>query len=179
VHGQHPRGSDAPVTTRWPQTTLAYFADELQIDPRYVDPWITVDVIGLRTKAVSRLIYYPYVVISLVVIARHPVFDNWPMPLALMIILGVGLLIVTACALMLRSAAERARRRAIWQLTNDLLRADPRTASQIEVLIGQIGKYDTGSFASYREQPLLRAVMLPLGSFGGASLLQYLAIWNF
>lgn len=179
VHGQHPRGSDAPVTTRWPQTTLAYFADELQIDPRYVDPWITVDVIGLRTKAVSRLIYYPYVVISLVVIARHPVFDNWPMPLALMIILGVGLLIVTACALMLRSAAERARRRAIWQLTNDLLRADPRTASQIEVLIGQIGKYDTGSFASYRQQPLLRAVMLPLGSFGGASLLQYLAIWNF
>jgi hypothetical protein len=186
VPGQQPRGSDAPLTTRWPQKTLAYFADKLQIDQRYVDPWITIDVIGLRTKSVSRLIYYPYVIISLVIIARHPVFDNWPMPLALMIILGVGLLIVTACALMLRSAAERARRRAIWQLTNDLIRlkrgdkdADSRTAGQIEVLIGQIGKYDSGSFASYREQPLLRAVMLPLGSFGGATLLQYLAIWNF
>ena len=73
----------------------------------------------------------------------------------------------------------------MWRLTNELIRlnsgtdADQHGAKQLEIMIGQIQKYDTGSFASYLNQPLVRAIMLPLGSAGGASLLQYLTIWNF
>jgi hypothetical protein len=172
-------------TTRWPLPTLQHFAQKLNVDLRYVDQWVTIHVIGLRTKAVSRLIYYPYVVISLMIVARSAVFDNWAMPVALIIILGASVLIVTISAVALRMAAEYARRKAVWRLTNELIRlnsgtdADQHGAKQLEIMIGQIQKYDTGSFASYLNQPLVRAIMLPLGSAGGASLLQYLTIWNF
>lgn len=173
------------ATTRWPDPTLEHFAGKLKIDKRFVDQWVTIHVIGLRTKAVSRLIFYPYLVLSLIIIARSPIFDNWAMPVALKIILGTSVLIVTVGAILLRSAAEYARRKVVWRLSNELIplnsanAADQHAAKQVEGMIAQINKYNTGSFASYLNQPVVRAILLPLGSVGGVSLLQYLTIWNF
>jgi hypothetical protein len=170
--------------TRWPADTLQHFAKKLKLDRRYVDQWVTIHVIGLRTDAVSRLIYFPYIIISLVIVARSSIFDNWSMPISLIIILGTSVAIVTMSAIMLRTAAEYARRKAIWRLTNEQVRLNSggdvqqRTSKQLDLLIQQIRRYDTGSFASYLDQPLLRAIMLPLGSFGGVGMLQYLAIFN-
>ena len=90
-----------------------------------------------------------------------------------------------ACAIMLRLAAERLRRRAIWRLTNIKLKlnaqgaADSKVADQIDVMIAQIRAFDTGAFAPYSQQPIVRAVLLPLTSYGGAALVEYLSIANF
>lgn len=189
-HDEPSQPSDADFdevgqSTRWPRQTLEHFASKLNIDPRYVDQWVTIHVIGLRTKAVSKLIYYPYVIISLAIVARSAVFDNWGMPLALIIILGTSILIVTISAVLLRRAAEYARRKAAWRLGNELIRLSAggtsggTTARQVELMIAQINRYDTGSFASYLDQPLVRAVLLPVGSLGGIGVLQYLTIWQF
>ena len=175
------------TTTRWPDnTTLEHFRKQLNIDKRYADQWVTIHVIGLRTKAVSKLIYFPYIIISLAIVARSTVFDNWGMPLTLIIILGTSALIVTVSAILLRWAAEYARRKATWRLGIELIRlngtndpADQHVAKQIELLIAQINRYNTGSFASYLDQPFVRAFLLPLGSVGGVGALQYLTIWHF
>jgi hypothetical protein len=180
------------VTTRWPQKTLDHFGKKLNVELRYVDQWVTIHVIGLRTKAVSKLIFYPYIILSLIIVARSPIFDNWRMPLTLMIILGASVAIVTVSALLLRTAAEYARRKAIWRLGNELIQLSKTgphhpqpdaerqaTAKQVELMITQIAKYNTGSFASYLDQPVVRALLLPLGSVGGVGALQYLTMWNF
>jgi hypothetical protein len=175
------------TTTRWPDnTTLEHFRKKLNIDKCYADQWVTIHVIGLRTKAVSKLIYFPYIIISLAIVARSAVFDNWGMPLSLIIILGTSALIVTVSAILLRWAAEYARRKVTWRLGNELIRlngtnnpADQHVATQIQLMIAQINRYNTGSFASYLDQPFVRAFLLPLGSVGGVGALQYLTIWHF
>jgi len=141
--------------------------------------------VARRTHVVARLVYYPFIVISLMVLSRSSVFDNWSMPTGLAIVTTSSVLIALGCAIVLRSGAEMLRRAAIWRLTNAqvLLKGQDdkarHTADQIDVMIAQIRAFDTGAFAPYSQQPLVRALMLPLTSYGGAALVDYLSIANF
>jgi hypothetical protein len=172
--------------TRWPLQTLERFSDELGIDQRYLDDWITIHFVGDRTKAVAHLVYYPFIVIALMILSRSSMFDNWSTSIGLAIVITVSVAIVVTCAILLRVAAERLRTRAIWRLTNEKiplesLRGDGarRALAQIDVMIGQIRAYERGAFAPYSQQPLVKAVLLPLTSYGGAALVEYLSIANF
>jgi hypothetical protein len=171
--------------TRWPKQTLEKYAAKLGIDERYLDDWITMHFVARRTQAVARLVYYPFIVIALMVLSRSALFDNWSTPIGLVIVVTSSVAIVMACAILLRLAAERLRRRAVWRLTNTKVKlkaqgaADSKVADQIDVLIGQIRAFDTGAFAPYSQQPIVKAVLLPLTSYGGAALVEYLSIANF
>jgi hypothetical protein len=46
-------------------------------------------------------------------------------------------------------------------------------------MINQIGAFKSGAFAPYSQQPFLRALLLPLGSYGGSALLEYLTMASF
>jgi hypothetical protein len=171
--------------TRWPKATLEKYAAKLGLDERYLDDWITMHFVARRTQAVARLVYYPFIVIALMVLSRSSLFDNWTTPIGLVIVVTFSVAIVMACAILLRLAAERLRRRAIWRLTNAKVKlkaqgpADSRVAEQIDVMITQIRAFDTGAFAPYSQQPIVRALLLPLTSYGGAALVEYLSIANF
>ena len=170
--------------TRWPKATLEKYAAKLGLDERYLDDWITMHFVARRTQAVARLVYYPFIVIALMVLSRSSLFDNWTTPFGLVIVVTFSVAIVMACAILLRLAAERLRRRAIWRLTNTRMKlkakgGDDRVVEQIEVMITQIRAFDTGAFAPYSQQPIVRAVLLPLTSYGGAALVEYLSIANF
>jgi hypothetical protein len=171
--------------SRWPARTLDTYAAKLKLDKRYLDDWITMHFVARRTHVVARLVYYPFIVISLLVLSRSTVFDNWGTSTGLVIALSCSVLIVVACAIALRSSAEGLRRSAIWRLTNAKIllnggdEAARHTAAQLDVMIAQIRAFDTGAFAPYSQQPLVRAVLLPLTSYGGATLVEYLSIANF
>ena len=170
--------------SRWPQRTLDHYAAKLQLDRKYLDDWIAMHFVARRTHTVARLVYYPFIVISLLVLSRSTVFDNWGMSTFLVVALSCSVLIVIGCAIALRAGAESLRRAAIWRLTNAkiLLSKDDvgkHTANQIDVMIGQIRAFNTGAFAPYSQQPLVRALLLPLTSFGGSTLVEYLSIANF
>jgi hypothetical protein len=171
--------------TRWPERTLDKYAAKLGLDKAYLDDWITMHFVALRTQAVARLVYYPFIVIALMVLSRSSLFDNWATPIGLVIVVTSSVAIVMACAILLRMAAERLRRRAIWRLTNSKVKLKSqggegsRVADQIELMITQIRAFDTGAFAPYSQQPIVRALLLPLTSYGGAALLDYLSIANF
>jgi hypothetical protein len=177
--------SDGSKGLRWPQRTLDHFAAKLRINRRYVDQWIGMHFIARRTGAIVGLVYYPFIVLSLMVLARSSLFDNWTMPVALIIVFSVSFLIVIACAVVLRWSAEASRRKAIWRLTNEIIglkgagKDGERTAEQLQVMIEQIRNFQRGAFAPYSQQPVIRALMLPLGTYGGGALLQYLTLSNF
>jgi hypothetical protein len=170
---------------RWPQRTLDHYAAKLHIDRRYVDQWIAMHFIARRTRVIVGLVYYPFIVLSLMVFARSPIFDNWTMPIALIIVLTGSLLIVVACAVVLRWAAEITRRKAAWRLNNEIValkgtgEEGRKTAEQLQVMIEQIRNFRSGAFAPYGQQPVIRALLLPLTSYGGGALLQYLTLTNF
>jgi hypothetical protein len=171
--------------TRWPEPTLNKYAAKLGVDKCYLDDWITMHFVARRTRAVARLVYYPFIVIALMVLSRSSLFDNWTTPVGLVIVVTLSVAIVLTCAILLRVAAERLRRRAIWRLTNIKMKLkarageDASAAAQIEVMIAQIAAFDTGAFAPYSQQPIVKAMLLPLTSYGGTALVEYLSIANF
>jgi hypothetical protein len=175
----------------WPVATLDKFEHELQIPRRYLDDWIDLDFIAARTKCVTRLIYYPFIVLSLFVVSRSSFFDHWHMPITGYVLGVLGATVALACAVALRYAAEAARGNAIEKLRNEIIRvsgeappanavwpAAPPKPAQLTLLLARMEHLHEGAFAPFWQQPLLKAILLPFAAFGGTSMLDYMALAN-
>lgn len=164
----------------WPDSTTRKYSDLLNLKPEWLDEWIDVQVIAEHTEAIQRLIYYPFIIFFLMILARSTLFDNWRTPIALLIIFLINLGYAVFCAYFLRSAVEGARQKAIGSLSDRLINvkgsADEdakRAADQLEVLIDRIKTMRTGVFAPFTQQPLVRAVLVPISGYGGITLIEY------
>jgi hypothetical protein len=121
-----------------------------------------------RTRVVARLIWYPLIVLTLLVVARWSVFDNWSWPASLLIIYGLNAAWALGSAVYLRRAAEQLRTAALDNLA--LLRlgafTDEVRRKTFDELIVEIRSLKKGAFAPLSEQPFIRAVLLNSGSLG-------------
>jgi hypothetical protein len=174
--------------SRWSPEVLEKFgqrpglADSASIHPdlvAYVEDWVEVDLIGRRTEVVTRLIYYPFIVITLLVLARSPTFDNWTTPPQLVVVFGLTIVIALTTAIALRLAVESARGAALDHLTTKLQRAEQvgedRIAAEIRILIERVRDTKRGAFCPFSQQPWLKAVLIPLGSLSAVPILEFLA----
>jgi len=169
-------------SANWPQRTLLAFQAQTGVPAEHLDDWIDLQFIARRTVVIGRLIYYPFIALSLMLAARSSFFDDWNSPPSVYVIATLCYAIVLGCALALRWTAEASRKQAVERLRNGILRAkgtgNTALASQLEILRERAEKLDDGAFAPYSKQPLLRAVLLPLLTFGGSSLFDYLTLLN-
>jgi hypothetical protein len=184
------RGLRASPGADWPEDTLAEFEKELRIPRAYLDKWIDLEFIALRTKCVTRLIYFPFIVLSLFLMSRNPIFDHWSMPTTGMVLVVLGAGVALACAVALRYAAEAARHEAIRDLSNEIIRlsaappansvrpAEPPNPAQLALLLDRMERLHVGAFAPFWQQPLLKAFLLPFAALGGTSILDYMALAN-
>ena len=135
-----------------------------------------------RTACVGTLVYYPFVVLSLLIAARSAFFDDWYSPPYLTVVVVISFGILLLCALALRRTAEASRAAALEHLRDAILRAqgsgNGRLEAQLKNLQSQVQALNKGAFAPYLQQPLLKAVLLPLLTFGGSSLFDYLSMLN-
>jgi len=150
-----------------------YFLDEL-LDIRFISE---------HTKAVGKIVYYPFLLLALLVFARSRVFDDWDKPIGLVLILLLSGGIALISTWLLRRAAETARQQILEQL-NVMLRAlclyrdeaarilEKQTLQAIE----EIRSNRQGAFMSITQEPAVQAVMLPLGGWGMQELLKYFII---
>ncbi|SFM16323.1 hypothetical protein [Variovorax sp. OV329] len=104
----------------WPVATLAKFENELRIPRGYLDNWIDLEFIAMRTKCVTRLIYFPFIVLSLFLVSRSAAFDDWYMPMTGIVLAVLGAGVALACAVALRYAAEASRRFAMERLRDEI-----------------------------------------------------------
>jgi hypothetical protein len=108
----------------YPPKTFQHFARTLNVPQavydRYGRDWIDIQFIAERAEVVNRLVYYPFVVLAIAVIARSTIFDNWYTPPTLLIIFLVGAAYSAYCAFGVRRSAESARRHAIEKMTRRL-----------------------------------------------------------
>lgn len=186
----------------WPVATLVKFEHELQIPRDYLNNWIDLDFIAQRTKCVTRLIYFPFIVLSLFLFSRSTAFDGWYMPATGIVLALLGASVALACAVALRYATEASRHRAMKQLRDDIIRvsskapvasvlsseppdpadyvrpADPPKPAQLTLLLERMEHLHEGAFAPFWQQPLLKASLLPFATLGGTSLLDYMALVN-
>jgi len=166
--------------TSWPPCTLRAFEARTGVPAAHLDDWIDLEFIARRSACVGTLIYYPAIVLSMMLLARSPFFDDWVTPPSLVAVASLSFAIVLACALALRRAAEASRQHALANLSDAILRAKgsgpPALASQLEALSARVAGLQKGAFAPYLQQPLVKAVLLPALTFGGSSMFDYLSM---
>lgn len=167
------RGSD------WPKKTLARYATRREMkNPEDLNEWLTIRFIAERSQIIGGFIYYPFIVLFLMIVSRSTIFDRYDFPIGLLIVIGINFTVVTSCAVMLRICAERARRTGLDALNTRLLSAIGETsesrANQIRVLIDNIKNTREGAFSPIPEQPVVGALLLPFGGIGGLMILEYM-----
>jgi hypothetical protein len=142
------------------------------------DAWIDARLLAEHTAAIGPLIYFPFVLLGLLIVARSRLFDNWAIDGSVLVVLGSYVLWAIAMAALLNLGAEMARRKALETMATDLLwlkgagEKYDRLAKQFPGLIEQVRDLRQGAFAPFFEQPLVKAILVPLGGAGGIQLLE-------
>jgi hypothetical protein len=145
-----------------------------------LDNWLDFEIVARRTNAVAPLVICPFVVIALLLIARSRLFDGWALTWPVVVITGIGIGALIGLAAALKWVAEIARSTALERMNQDLrwLRGAGNhwapLVGPFEKLIAEVEKSHDGAFASLVDQPLFKAMLIPLGGAGGAQLLDFL-----
>ncbi len=171
-------------TAIWPAETLQEFSGRLHLPQEFLDDWIDLIFIAKRTKCINTLLYWPFLILALIVISHSPLLAKYGRSIPDLVAIGVAVLIVTACAVALRWAAEDSRAKARRRLNERLMAAraqddGAQLASRLELLLRRVEEVRDGAFSPFSQQPLVRAMLLPLGSLGGTALLQYMLVPGF
>jgi hypothetical protein len=151
-------------------------------DPSHtlLDDWITVQLVARRTRVVAPLVIWPFIVLALIVVARSRLFDNWALTLPVVLAATAYLLWLIGLAALLKLGAESLRRQALTRMNADLLwlagSGPPAMVEPFRRLVTAVETHTTGAFAPFFEQPLFKALLVPLGSAGGARLFDQLLL---
>ena len=165
----------------WPDLVLEMHAKKLALCKPSTAMWLNLRLIAWRTGRVSGLIWYPSLMLAAMAVAALTVeFGELGFasnPIALIISAGF----IVGAAVMLRRAAEAWRSAVIFRLDDGRLLAlgtpDAKPgADQLDRLVERVRSLSEGAFAPYSQQPLVRAVLVPVITYGATLGLQYLHI---
>jgi hypothetical protein len=168
-------------TSIWPAKTLREFGARLGLPPEALDDWIDLLFVSKRTKCYTILIYFPFLIIALLIVSYSRLFANYGLIIPDMVTIGTGVLVVTTCVVALRSSAEASRAKARRRISDALSAARKakdggRLAGQLELLLARVEELRDGALTPLSQLALVRAMLLPIGSFGGTALLEYLLL---
>lgn len=139
----------------------------------------SIDLVAERTKVVGRLIDYPFIVLFILIISRMRLFDNWDVPVGLVVLWGLSAGYAIVCAFLLGRAAEHLRQAALQRLTTAQGEAREAGATddadRISRIADEISEESTGAFAPWTQHPIFRAVLFPTSGLGLASLFEYVS----
>jgi hypothetical protein len=162
---------------QWPPKTLGVYKGRLQLQTNLIHDWIDLAFVAKRTNCVGSLIYYPFVLIALLIVSRSTAFANYAPSLTILVAQGISLSIVFSCAIMLCWVARATRDMAKQNLAEGIIRAkdaesELRLAEQLETLLIQVAQLKEGAFSPLSQQPLVRALLFPLSSAGWVALIE-------
>jgi hypothetical protein len=171
----------------WPQALLNTHAEQRGLTPTdaSTDPThaalsqlLRMRLIAMTTRVVSDLIFYPFVVLFVLFVAQNPLFVTWQwnLPVLSVALLSAGTALT--CALIFQRSAKEARRKALDKLDEVLLplagKDDDMTRGKLLQIRADIEAMDSGVFAGFAQNPLVYAILLPLGGGGGLAALEAL-----
>jgi hypothetical protein len=164
------------MSTIWGQPTILQYQGHFQLlDPRDFRDWIGLQFLAERTRCINKLIYFPFLVLAILIFSRSHFFDDFSMPWSGVIAYSASFCILVGTAVAYRSTAEKARRVAARHLADRIIAAKGRgcdaTAEQLQKLLTDTQELREGAFAPWTSQPLVRALLLPLLTYGGTILL--------
>ena len=129
-----------------------------------------------HTKAVTSIIYFPFIAILLLLFARDSLFAHYDWPPSLCIVIAAPFCALAWAMYCLQRDAQRMRQSAIDTLTDDLRKLDSDKVNKKKVKdeIKWMMNLDEGAFANLTKAPFIRALLIPLGGVGSLQLIEYL-----
>jgi len=163
---------------KWHPAALNRYSAEIPGGCEAAGHWLDIEVLAKRTAAVERTLYGPFVLVVLLGISRDSNFDNWGWPVVFIVIEAVLLAAAIVSVGMLRHSAELARREALSRLDESTEKArGEREQGEHEVellnrLAERVRNERRGAFSPFLDNPVLRALLIPLTGFGSWRVIQ-------
>ena len=156
----------------WRAADLEEVARQRGLGAADVCEWQNIQLVATYTEGISALVYYPCVVLLILIVARHRVFDDWSWPLPLLLVFGVSFLLAAAVAFVLRYSAKSGRSRLV-RAVRKRARSEPSfRAARLETLADEIEAEQRGAFSHVVSNPVLRASLIPSSGIGLLKLLE-------
>jgi hypothetical protein len=167
-------------TIRWPKPVLERWKEKRGLGEEEVRELLFVHLVADRTATITKLIYYPFLIVLIMILSRHGVFDNWSWPIGLVVVFVLHFTAAVASAVILRRSAEEARSSSRRRLKRLLVRlsSDPSRSSDQARIAGvkhtleEIDGIREGAFATWAQNAVVRAVLIPFGGVGTLALLE-------
>lgn len=157
--------------------------------PEYLQ--LSVGLVARHSGTVGSLIYYPFVILLLMLLARQQVFDRYDWPQSLLIVFAIGFSLLLGCGLALRRTAEKMRsaflshiEREVFALESSIEGPRGTDSSFVAKAKSKITRYKAaanlireesrGCFGPFAANPVLRATLIPFGGMGSIGLVELL-----
>lgn len=167
------------VESHWPGKLVESYKGRFHLGRANLEDWLDMRFVADRTRCITRLIYFPFLMLALLMVSRSPIFDIYNFTPTRVIAGVIMLTIIVGSVVSLRHVAEQARNTAIEHLSEKIMaakRTNPNMGSQLEMLRTELRDMQDGAFAPPLSQPIVKAVLLPLVSYGGTWLVQLYAL---
>ena len=164
------------VETIWPGTTRSIFQGRFELDGAHLADWIDMHYLARRTRSITGIIYFPFVALAVLVVSRSALFDDFATAWTIVITQALSAAIVIGSAIALRLTAEKARAVACEHINAQIIAAKDGEADRLEKLLDEVKNLSDGAFAPWTSQPVARAILLPLLTYGGTLLLHLYAL---
>lgn len=139
--------------------------------------WLDIKFIAAHTEVVGKLIYYPFIILLIMFVARSRYFDNWDFPISIIIIYLLNSTCALCCGLMLRREAEKTRSVALNRLREELVKAtgtgEEQYTKQVRAMIEEVESIRQGAYSPFTENPVLHAILIPSGGISLLTLLRF------
>ena len=164
------------VPNKWPGQLLARTERETGVPRAQLDDYLDFQLIVRATQRIEWLMHLPFVSLLFIVLARSNFFDAMDFPLPLGFVIGLALTYALHSAWLLNKSAKEMRSRTLTYYKEK--RSTPAWPSlntePIDQLISRISNTREGAFVSLTQQPVLQALLIPFGGYGGAQIIEYL-----
>ena len=154
--------------TKWNREVVEQSYRQPPLTEKELSAYNEIFFVAQRTQVVAPLIWYPLVVLTLIIVARLSLFDNWTWPASLVLIYAIIAAWVLGSAILLRRAAEQLRETALNDLRRFRLLGQESEAKRktFDELMAEIRDLKMGAFAPLTEQPFIRAALFPGAALG-------------
>jgi hypothetical protein len=167
----------------WPNAALEKIENEIGLNgdraregEEALKQLLLVRLVGAATRVVARLLYAPFTVLLILLIAQNGIFENWHWDIPVVVTTLFNVAVAVSSAWLLQRSAKRVKENALAAVDKLIV---PRLGekkgglrTKLERIKQDIAGMRSGAFASFYQNPVIRALLIPLGGGGGLAALQ-------
>ncbi len=168
----------------WPKDVVEDYHNQYGLFEDATKSKILSDFAYQHADAINKFIYYPFIILFLMILSQSYYFDNWHFSPLLLTIIGITALIALASAIRLRKVVQDTRNHILEELNKDYWRSlgnelhhqKQENSAKLQLLINEIRNLKEGPFLPLSQHPIMLSFLLPFGGVSGVYLLEYFAL---